>query len=123
MRSYVVVMCCVCLLTAGGPAAAPPQQPAAPITEVMAVVKQAFRAAYSLDEADALTLARRSVAMAPDEPSTHRALASILWLAILYKRGAILTDNYVGGSLKDQVALPKPPADLDAEFKRELGKA
>ena len=61
--------------------------------------------------------------MGPDEPTTHRALASILWLDILFKRGAVVTDHYISGGLKEQVSLPKPPADLDAEFKKELGRA
>ena len=100
-----------------------PQAPPPTLAEVTAVVKQAFRAAYSLDENEALTLARRGVAMGPEEPSAHRALASILWLDILFKRGAVVSDQYLSGSLKDQVALPKPPADLDAAFKRELAKA
>jgi tetratricopeptide (TPR) repeat protein len=122
MRTHVARLSGVLLLIAGVPVAS--RQQAAPnLAEVTAVVKQAFRAAYSLDEKDALLLARRSVAMAPDEPSTHRALASILWLDILYKRGAVITDTYVGGSLKEQIALPKPPPELDGEFKRELARA
>jgi len=99
------------------------QQPSTNLAEVTPVVNQAFRAAYNLDEIEALTLARRSVAMAPGEPSTHRALANILWLDILFKRGSVVTDTYASGSLKDQVALPKPPSDLEAEFKRELAQA
>jgi tetratricopeptide (TPR) repeat protein len=61
--------------------------------------------------------------MAPNEPAAHRALASILWLAILYHRGAVFTDNYLSGSLKNQVELPKPPPDMAAEFARELAAA
>src|SRR5438105_788483 len=96
-------------------------QPAPP--EVTAVVKQAFRSAYNLDEKDAIATARRSVAMGPDEPATHRALASILWLDILFKRGGVISDNYLTGGFRDQMNLPKPLADLDAEFRRELAKA
>ena len=92
--------------------------------EVTAVIKQAFRAAYNLDEPEALVAARRSVAMGPNEPAAHRALASILWLDILYKRGAVVTDAYLSsGSVKDQVGLPKPPPALDAEFTHEIGAA
>src|SRR5712691_5919067 len=80
-----------------------PQAPPPTLAEVTAVVKQAFRAAYSLDENEALTLARRGVAMGPEEPSAHRALASILWLDILFKRGAVVSDQYLSGSLKEQV--------------------
>jgi hypothetical protein len=96
--------------------------PSAP--DVTAVIKEAFHAAYSLDEPEALAAARRSVAMGPNEPAAHRALASILWLAILYKRGAVVTDAYLAaGSLKDQVNLPKPPQALDTEFNREMTAA
>mgnify|MGYP003347420293 CR=1 FL=1 len=95
--------------------------PASP--ELTAVIKQAYRAAYSLDEKDAVDIARRGVAMGPSESAAHRALASILWLDILFKRGAVVTDNYLTGSLKEQVSLPKPPPDLDAEFQAELAKA
>jgi tetratricopeptide (TPR) repeat protein len=93
------------------------------LADITVVVKEAFRAAYNLDEKEALATAHRGVAMGPDEPTTHRALASILWLDILFKRGAVVTDHYISGGLKEQVALPKPPADLDAEFKKELGRA
>jgi tetratricopeptide (TPR) repeat protein len=91
--------------------------------EVTAAVKQAFRSAYNLDEKDALVEARRAVALGPNEPTAHRALASILWLDILFRRGAVVTDNYLGGGLKEQVALPKPPPELNDEFKAELAKA
>jgi hypothetical protein len=107
-------------------AAVVPLQASAPAltpAEVTAVIKQAFRAAYNLDETEALALAHRGVTMGPDEPSAHRALATILWLDILFKRGAVVSDQYLSGSLKEQVALPKPPADLEAAFKRELGRA
>jgi tetratricopeptide (TPR) repeat protein len=78
---------------------------------------------YSLDEPEALAAARRAVAVAPDEPAAHRALANVLWLAILYRRGAVFTDIYLSGSFKDQANLPKPSAELDAEFKQALGRA
>jgi tetratricopeptide (TPR) repeat protein len=102
---------------------APAHAPTPTLPEITSVVKQAFHAAYDLDEKEALAAAHRSVVLGPDEPTTHRALASIIWLDILFKRGAVVTDHYISGGLKEQVALPKPPADLDAEFKKELGRA
>lgn len=84
----------------------------------------AYRAAYSLDNDEALSLARQAVAAAPGESAAHRVLASILWLNILFRHGAVTIDHYLGGSLtKSNVSRPKPPADLDAEFKRELALA
>src|SRR5262245_7505580 len=89
--------------------------PAGP-ADLTALIKQAFRSAYNMDETEPLDSARRAVTLAPADPAAHRALASILWLDILFRRGAVVTDNYLTGSLKEQLALPKPPADLDAEF-------
>ena len=113
----------IALVASLTPVAGVRQAAVATLPEITAVIKQAFRAAYSLDEDDALVLARRGVAMGPDEPSAHRALASILWLDILFKRGAVVTDHYLNGGLKEQISLPKPPADLEAEFKRELARS
>lgn len=117
--TFALSLALAACLTTGSAA----QAPAPTLAEVTVVIKQAFRAAYNLDEADAIAIARRSIAMAPDEPTAHRALASILWLDILFRRGAVVSDNYLSGSLKEQVALPKPPPDLAAEFKHELTRA
>jgi tetratricopeptide (TPR) repeat protein len=87
------------------------------------LVKRAFRAAYNLDHDEAMTLAHQAVALTPDDPAAHRAVASILWMNILFKRGAVTVDQYMGTVSKSPVQLPKPPADLDGEFKRELNTA
>ena len=90
----------------------------------LAAVDAAYRAAYNLDTDEALALAHRAVSLAPNESVPHRTLASILWLQILFRRGAVTVDHYLGGSVaKSNVTLPKPPADLDAEFKKELARA
>jgi tetratricopeptide (TPR) repeat protein len=41
---------------------------------------------------------------------------------VLFRRGAVTVDNYLGG-VNNKMVLPKPPPDLDAEFKREVGRA
>jgi tetratricopeptide (TPR) repeat protein len=84
---------------------------------------RAFSAAFNLDYDEAIALARRAVALAPDEPSTHRALASVVWLDILYLRGATTIDYYLGGMNKSDRTVPKPPAALDAEYQREAALA
>lgn len=123
MRKLLAASLAATLLASRGGigAVAVPLAPAdGPPAAVAALIQQAFHAAYNLDEPEGLAAARRSVALAPDEPATHRTLATLLWLAILYRRGAVFTDNYLTGTLKNQVALPKPPPDLAAEFAREL---
>jgi tetratricopeptide (TPR) repeat protein len=78
---------------------------------------------YNLDHPQALALLRQAVAEHPDDPANHRALASSLWLDILFRRGAVTVDHYLGSFSRSRVELPKPPADLDAEFKREIATA
>lgn len=87
------------------------------------LVKRAFRAAYSLDHDEAMSLAHQAVALTPDDPAAHRAVASIVWMRILFLRGAVTVDQYMGTVSKSNVPLPKPPADLDGEFSHEVTTA
>jgi tetratricopeptide (TPR) repeat protein len=86
-------------------------------------IDQAFYLAYSLDYDEARALARTVVAIAPNEPRAHRTLATILWLDTLFLRGAVTVDTFLGGMARAQANQPKPPPELDAEFKKELGLA
>ncbi|MEO7273342.1 MAG: hypothetical protein ABIX28_21455 [Vicinamibacterales bacterium] len=79
--------------------------------------------AYDLDHAGALTALRRSVSLAPDDPRTHRALANVLWLNLLFLRGAVTVDHYLGSFSDSTVVLNEPPPELAAEFRREVAKA
>jgi tetratricopeptide (TPR) repeat protein len=79
--------------------------------------------AYNLDHQQAINLLRQAVAAAPGDAANHRALASSIWLEILFLRGAVTVDHYLGSFSRSQVNLPKPPADLDAEFKRQVAAA
>jgi tetratricopeptide (TPR) repeat protein len=84
---------------------------------------QAFNLAYNLDHEPAIALLRRAVEMSPDDPAAHRSLASVLWLNMLFKRGAVTVDHYMGSLSRARVDLKKPPADLDAEFRKHLDRA
>jgi len=79
--------------------------------------------AYDLDHPAALALLRRATVMAPDDPRTHRALANVLWLNLLFKRGAVTVDHYLGSFSSSTVTLKEPPPEIDAEFRREVAKA
>ena len=78
---------------------------------------------YNLDHDEAITLLRQAIAAEPNEPAHHRALASTIWLNILFRRGAVTVDHYLGSFSKASVELRNPPAELDSEFKREIAKA
>jgi tetratricopeptide (TPR) repeat protein len=90
---------------------------------VVAEIKQAFTDVYNLDYPEAITHARRAIALGPDSSRAHRGLASVLWLHMLFQRGAVSIDHYLGSFSKSQVNLPKPDPVLAEEFKRVVGRA
>jgi hypothetical protein len=84
---------------------------------------KAFELAYNLDHQPAVELLRQGLQKSPDDASLHRALASILWLNMLFSRGAVTVDHYLGSFSRTQIELKKPPPDVDAEFKHHVAKA
>jgi hypothetical protein len=84
---------------------------------------RAFELAYNLDHEEAMVLLRRGIEIAPDDPAAHRAMASVLWLHILFKRGAVTVDHYLGSFSRTQVELRKPAPDLDAAFRHHVERA
>ncbi|HJR61115.1 MAG TPA: hypothetical protein VJ813_17015 [Vicinamibacterales bacterium] len=84
---------------------------------------RALELAYNLDHDEAIDHLRKAVAAAPDDPAPHRTLASVLWLHMLFLRGAVTVDHYLGSFNRARVNLKKPPPDLDAEFRTEVKAA
>ena len=84
---------------------------------------RALDLAYNLDHDEAMANLRRAVTMAPDDPAMHRSLASVVWLHLLFRRGAVTVDHYLGSFTRSKVDLKKPPPELDSEFKRHARKA
>jgi len=78
---------------------------------------------YNLDHEEAIRLLRQAVATDPNESANHRALASAVWLLILFQKGAVTVDHYLGSFTKASVDMKNPASELDAEFKRAVGKA
>lgn len=99
--------------------AAAPAQPADLETRIAAI----YQAAYNLDQEVALAEARAAVAAAPDESSAHRALAAMLWLDVIFRRGTVTVDHYVGGLGGSPRTLPKPSPAVDSEFKQTVQRA
>lgn len=84
---------------------------------------QAFDLAYNLDTDDALRLLAGGLAESPEDAGLHRAMASVLWLQMLFERGAVTVDHYLGSFTQTQVELKKPPPDLDARFRSHVARA
>src|SRR5688572_24120353 len=85
--------------------------------------QQASDLVYNLDHEQAIRLLRQAVDADPNDSGNHRALASAVWLLILFQRGAVTVDHYLGSFTKTTVDMKNPPAELDAEFKRSVAKA
>ncbi|HEV3484064.1 MAG TPA: hypothetical protein VG106_01555, partial [Vicinamibacterales bacterium] len=84
---------------------------------------RAFNLAYNLDHDQAMDLLRRAAAAAPDDPASHRSVAAVLWLNILFRRGAVTVDHYLGSFSRATVDLPKPPPEMDREFRELVARA
>ena len=84
---------------------------------------QALDLAYNLDHDAAIKLLRRAVEASPNDPAAHRSLAGVLWLQMLFQRGAVTVDHYMGSLSRARVDLKKPPPELDAEFRKHVDRA
>jgi tetratricopeptide (TPR) repeat protein len=96
-------------------------RPAAQTSDALRL--QGLELAYNLDHDRSLDLLRRAVSLAPDDPAAHRSLASVLLLNMLFRRGAVTVDHYLGSFSRSSVDLPKPPPEADAEFRRHVARA
>jgi hypothetical protein len=92
-------------------------------SRVLAELKLAFADVYNLDYPEATAHARRAIALGPDSSRAHRGLASVLWLHMLFQRGAVSIDHYLGSFSKSQANLPKPDPVAAEEFKRVVARA
>ena len=82
--------------------------------------RRALDLAYNLDHEEAINLLKEAIAVAPGDPAPHRTLASVLWLHMLFLRGAVTVDHYLGSFSRARVEMQKPPPDLDAEFRKHV---
>ena len=84
---------------------------------------QALDAAYNLDYDRATALLKQAIAAAPADPAPYRTLASVIWQQILFQRGAVTVDHYLGSLSRARVDLRKPPPELDAAFRTHVARA
>lgn len=78
---------------------------------------------YNLDHEEAIRVLRQAIAADPNDSANYRALASAVWLLILFQRGAVTVDHYLGSFTRSSVEMKKPPTELDAEFKQAVARA
>lgn len=85
--------------------------------------KRAFELAYNLDREEAIALLEKAREAAPEDPASYRALAAVTWLQILYQRGAVTVDHYLGGVSRARIELRQPDPVLDTRFRMNLERA
>jgi hypothetical protein len=120
MRHLLLVMVTALVLAPTGRAATPVQPRSA---AVRAAADVAFDAAYNLNYDEAMRLGRQLVAAHPDESAAHRALATVVWMHLLFDRGAFTIDHYLGSVTQSNILLPPPPADRAQLFRLHVNRA
>jgi tetratricopeptide (TPR) repeat protein len=88
-----------------------------------ALRQRGLKLVYEHQHDEAISLLRKAVAVAPDDPAMHRTLALAIWLKMLFLRGAVTVDHYLGSFSRPRVDLRKPPPDLVTEFNTEVQRA
>jgi hypothetical protein len=89
-----------------------------------ALQREANDAAYNLDFERAKDLFAQAIAADPNDAGAYRGAASLCWLRVLFLRGTVLVEDYLG-HLKStsDVPMPPPPPDLDTAFHQQIDRA
>ena len=85
--------------------------------------RQGFVHAYNLDHDEALAAFRQAIDADPTDPGAYRALGAVAWFNLMYLRGAITADDYLGSMMEPNVKMSAPPAELAAMFHTNVEKA
>ncbi len=79
---------------------------------------------YNLRLDQAFNCFNQAVTADPDDPASYRAVAAAYLMKIAFHRGAVTTDDFLGGEVKaDAIDMPKPPADMALGFHKNAERA
>lgn len=84
---------------------------------------RAYAAAYDLEHDAAVRELEALAKLAPELPATYRALASITWLHLMFERGTVLADEYLGRVASRDVRMSAPPRDVASAFEGYVDRA
>ena len=91
--------------------------------EPQATFDRAYELAYNLDHNEAIALLKQAAEDDPASPDANRHVAVVTWLNILFQRGSVTVDSYMGGVTRSNFKLPSPPQDLAAGFHAYVDRA
>ena len=82
-----------------------PRRPSRNHRRADALRARATELIYEHQHDEAIKLLRQAVSLSPEQSATHRSLASALWLKMLFMRGAVTVDHYLGPFNRARVEL------------------
>jgi hypothetical protein len=89
-----------------------------------ALRREAYDAAYNLDYERANDLFHQAIAADPADAAAFRGAASLSWLRVLFLRGTVLVEDYLGHlKSSSDVQMPAPPPALDTAFHQDIDRA
>ena len=77
---------------------------------------------YNLDYDEAIAAFRQAIIDDPSDPTPYRLLAAAMWTRLLFQRGAVMVDDYLGEARSGSPREPPPPA-LDTFFRDTIRQA
>jgi tetratricopeptide (TPR) repeat protein len=79
--------------------------------------------AYNLDYLQAIAVYDQAIALDPTNPAGYRARAAAAWLHIIFRRGSVTVDQYLGPVHRADLALAPPPKEETEIFTANAQKA
>lgn len=77
---------------------------------------------YNLDYEEGLATLRAAVAEDPGDPAAHRAIAAAAMLEIVFRRGSLNVEDYLGG-VRPTMHMPPAPAPLVSAFTDNVARS
>ena len=123
MRAVRLACLLAAVLALARPVGAQEAVALAPGETVVSLRWRAYDAAYNLDYDRAVDLLRAGTRRWPENASLYRSLATMVWLQILFARGSLTVDDYLGPLQKQYLAFRPPPPELTARFREYATRA
>jgi tetratricopeptide (TPR) repeat protein len=117
----LVSMAAALALATGSPAAG--QTPAPPAATAAQQLQAAFDLAYNLDHDKAHALLEQAIRDHPNDPSLPRGHATLTWLNLLFRRGSVLVENYLGPVSKQDVKIVPAPGPVNTAFHTQVARS
>lgn len=87
------------------------------------LLRDGYALAYNLDHDQAVEILTGVARRTPDDPTAHRGLASIAWLNILFTRGTVTADEYLGKLSRKDVTVTPPSRQVADNFAGHVQRA